>query len=337
MERSEIKILLFTWNTQSIPINEETEELSQFWEQFSALLTKHAPHLVCIGFQEDIKPGSYFHSGILPKKIAIEGYTFFDETELMGLGKTCMDGLKHASLFLRGLRISLYIREEFISKVAKIYPPVSYHESFFKNKGAVALYCTLKGTGETIAFINTHFPYDAGSTSLAIKNKDKVIRQDALNSQNSFFNGCYRKLVLNKDIFPSHAFLMGDLNYRMDAFVEWSAAKTGRFILENLGGITLEHDELRQQMEKNNIYSMCEGIACQGPLFPPTCKLNKNRDVNEISINAFNVGREDSRVPSYCDRILYTNSGINCLLYERMDSKLISQSDHAAVYGVYAV
>lgn len=339
MDDEKLKILLFSWNTQSINLyDSETvdEELEDFWGRISSLITEHQPAIVAIGFQEDIKPGSYLHTSFFPLSFSYLGYSLFETTELMGIGKTCFDGLKRASLFIRGLRLSVYIREDMVARFAKLFKAEEYYESFFQNKGATAIYLTIKGSGETIAFINTHFPFDSNSLSISLKEKDKVIRQDAINAQNSFYNGCYRKLILNKESAPSHAFVMGDLNYRMNAFVDWSASKTGRKILESPESC-LQHDELFQQMEKGNVYKMDEGPEGKGPRFLPTCKLNKNRDPAETSINSYNVGRDDSRVPSYCDRILYTPSGIECLIYDKLDCRLISHSDHAAVYGLYSV
>lgn len=340
MQTNKINILCLTWNTQSVKLcDEEPGKTSSFslWSRIKKEISEHKPSIVAIGFQEDIKPGSYAHCTFFPKAFAEVGYTLFEQSEMVGLGKTCFDGLKHGSLFLRGLRLSVYVREEMISRVAKVHMPQEFNDSFFRNKGAIAIYCTIKGTGDTVAIINTHFPFEAHSLSEMISNHDKLVRQDALNNQNSFFNKVYRNLVANKDAYVSHAIVMGDFNYRMDPFVEWSATKTGYAILESKNQFLSDYDELWQQMSKGNIYIMNEGIDNLGPQFFPTCKMNKHRDTNQVSINSYNVGKDDSRVPSYCDRIIYSPSGIECTIYDAIDEETTSMSDHAAVYGIFLI
>jgi hypothetical protein len=99
---------------------------------------------------------------------------------------------------------------------------------------------------------------------------------------------------------------------------------------------------------------MKEGIENNGPKFYPTCKMEKGRDVNEcfsgeeFQLNPFicyNVGKNNQRLPSWCDRILYKTinesskySEIICNLYDRWEYKDITdKSDHSMVVGEFQI
>lgn len=345
-----MEILVFSWNTQSCRLAETSDpevcrehrdqtgttwryscEIPDFWTELSSKIETQKPVIVAIGFQEDVYPGSYFHSHFLPEKMPELNYTLFDRVKLMGIGRTSFTGLSQADPFVRGLRLSVYLRLDMVGHVRKEHLYNSYTDSLFQNKGAVALYLTLPDK-RVLAIVNCHLPFDAQSLRDTVHYQDPYIRQDAVFVQNQFYNEIYRRLYKRSP--ACEMILMGDLNYRITPYVNWSAEQTGIDLLEHPENASAA-DELRYQMNKGNIYVLQEGIENRGPEFAPTCKMRKDR-TSEITIESYSLGKEDQRVPSHSDRILYTE-GVTCLEYDRFDKGIMKRSDHAGVIGFYRV
>ena len=313
--------------------------IPDFWTPLSEKIQQEHPMIIAIGFQEDVRPGSYFHSHLLPEQMTLLGYRLYDRTTLMGVGQTTATGLIQADPFVRGLRLSVYVHSEFKSHRGTSWPALSYAPSLFRNKGAVAIYVTLPNN-EVLAIVNTHFPFDSQSLTTTVIKRDLMIRQNAVLAQDRFFNEAYRELILDAPARPAHVLFMGDLNYRIDPFMDWSARETGAILLRTLetspeqyAELIDRHDELRQQLRKGNLYPMLEGIENKGPVFAPTCKMEQTRTPGLFRIWDYSLGKSDQRVPSHCDRILHLN--LTCTEYSRFDHGVMAKSDHAGVIGVY--
>lgn len=117
-----------------------------------------------------------------------------------------------------------------------------------------------------------------------------------------------------------------------------------------------ECDEFKSQTDKGLIYKFNEGVDGRGPTFPPTCKMVKGRgDITTqgvISVPAvpnvpikrssrgdvyWNIGKFNQRFPSWCDRIIFTDT-VKCEEYKSLDnSYAIRQTDHSAVMGLYNI
>lgn len=343
-EAEVLSILVFSFNTESVRLcgtlnGERKCDVADFWPEFSQIIAQVNPAVVAIGFQEDVRPGSFFHSDLLPKEMQNMQYSLFERANLMGMGKTTVTGLKSGELFRRGLRLSVYLRNDTIDDVVKEYSHDSYHNSIFKNKGAVAIYITLPNRTR-LALINMHLPFNAASLIESTQKEDRYIRMNAVATQNIFLNNAYRKLVFENPAQPHYTIVMGDLNYRMIPFDNWSARETGEAILANPEQYR-QHDELTIEMQGGDIYPLNEGVGNVGPTFAPTCKMRKGRNIEDgIQLEDYNLGKHDARVPSYCDRILYQTYGavpeMVCLLYDRFDEGMMNKSDHAGVYGLYS-
>lgn len=346
----QISVLVFSWNTQSLKLFESLNDQEErgywrnnchpmdFWESLETRIINQKPTLVVISFQEDIQPGSYAHSHFFPQQMKNLGYSILEQCELMGVGKTTFDGLMKADLFFRGLRMSVFVRTSDLRRITLASPTREYAPSFFRNKGALGVYCQVQG--QNLLLINTHLPFDSESLREAKEKQDLLIRQDALNAQNEFFNTVYRKFITESPIPLDHVIMMGDLNYRIHPFHEWSAIKTGQKILELIQQQEYtkiqDQDEFYQQLKRGNIYHMLEGVNGQGPTFEPTCKMRKGRGPG-TDISSYSFGKADFRVPSYCDRILHQSFGdqLICQEYFRLDEKTIQYSDHSAVGAVF--
>lgn len=356
-------ILVITWNTQSNrlseSINPETVKshretgylwrqgaISDFWIPLKEKIQKESPFAVVIGFQEDVRPGSYFHSHLLPEEMEKIGYEFYDRSTLMGIGQTSVDGLSQGDLFVRGIRLSVYLQKG--SRIKPRYQTESYHSSVFRNKGGIAVYLSLPND-EVVAIINAHSPFEPNSLIETVQKKNFMIRQTALFAQNNFYNEMYQKLVMESPARPQYLILLGDLNYRILPFQNYSAGQTGEVLLKTLSESPQEysllidkHDELRLQIRKGNIYPMKEGIRDVGPHFAPTCKMCRERSPGEHKLTNYSLGKHDQRVPSHADRILYQNletaaRKLDCTEYDRFDYGVMVRSDHAGVLGTYVI
>lgn len=354
------KIMVFTWNTKSIPLenfdkNQSILNFFPFSNMISSILPNpieadffpalkeeillNSPDIFVIGFQEDRKPGSYFHSYFLPNKMKEIDYKLLKRTRLMGIGLTTMQGINQGDFFQRGLRISVYCKKNLYETLKFEEREMClamgnegqsyYYDNLFFSKGAIVSYLVLPKIGR-IAFICCHLPFDSSSLIKAKKSENNFLRQNAINISNVCLNKIIEELVLSKDCVPNHVILFGDLNYRVSNTIIKNNS------IEDLNlNLMYSFDELKSQMNKENIFSFSEGIDNKGPSFLPTSKLNRFRQ--------YKWGKFMQRIPSWCDRILYAKFkeegnpyNLSCKKYERFDRGYsMSLSDHAAVYGIY--
>lgn len=290
--------------------------IADFFNDMRAKIQLHNPDIIIIGFQEDAKPGSYFHSDLLGKEMPSLGYDYVKRTRLMGVGVTTYKAAKELDVKGRGLRLSVFARPD-LAKVIEIeeqelrsytdsqsYNPFDTAEGHYshictssvtRGKGGTVSYITLPGRG-VLAVVNVHLPFNAGTLIEAKRLQDKLIRQDQLNYANICFNNIVRSLILYPErpgVSPptsldrnavTHAIVLGDLNYRLYSDDSDAEAMANKLLeayenenKEAIRQIYLNHDELIREMKKENIYGFQEGVDNQGPLFMPTCKMAKGR------------------------------------------------------------
>ncbi len=366
------KILVFSWNTESVSIGETNcQEISDynrssysefipklttwqyncfkpdFFNPLSEFIKLNTPDVIIIGFQEDRYPGSYFHSHFLIEEMPKIGYSLLKRNKMMGVGVTTYKGILQGDLFERGLRMSIYCKHELLNDIEKAEINL-YNKGqneyvcsnmITRGKGGISADLILPGFNK-ITIICAHLPFDSNSLIMERKYKNKMIRQNALSYNNICFNNIFENLVLFQDKKPNNIIYFGDFNYRVsdirsaeEVAKEFNKHETD---IEYLSNMYLNNDELLYQMKKDNIYTFLEGIDNSGPLFLPTCKMIKdqNRD--------WETGKENQRIPSWCDRILYQNfddtTVIKCIYYNRFDEgETMKKSDHSAVIGLYQI
>ena len=350
---------LTTWRYQC--------DIPDFYPKFSEFIVQNSPDLVIIGFQEDRHPGSYFHSHLLPVEMPKIGYGLVKRTKLMGVGVTSYKGMLQGDLFERGIRVSIYAKAHLVPVIEREEVEMravigndgqsEYVCSSFitRGKGATVSYVILPGFGR-LAFICCHLPFNARSLITERAYRNKMLRQNEINQSNICFNNIIESLVLFKEPMPTHVIFFGDFNYRLaDPRPASEVANEFNEKSDDMGFIHdmyVSYDELREQMRRKNIHEFSEGINNQGPTFTPTCKMSKDRSRevyiegdNELqaidSADSWKVGKQDQRVPSWCDRILYQkfsedNHNIICTYYNRFDvGTVMSKSDHAGVISIF--
>ncbi len=348
-------------------------DIADFFNALSCeIINADSPELVVIGFQEDAFPGSYFHSHMLKTEMPKIGYGLVKRTNLKGVGVTTFKAaLNNWDLMARGLRISIYAKKDLMKDIesseidlrSSIGCDGQLHHlcdtninQITRGKGAVVSYIIYPGIGK-FAFICTHLPFNAKSLIDTIEKNDPMIRQDSLNQVNTCYNNILRDFVKNQYPEPDYVFFFGDFNYRVQH--PNRASFFANAILENPNNINmyneiyLKYDEMHQQMVIGTIYAMNEGVDNKGPMFAPTCKMSKNRKSKNYDENnpinnhlssdyRYIIGKHNQRVPSWCDRIIYSDYTckqpyeIQCIKYDRFDyGDIMVKSDHAAVIGIY--
>lgn len=380
------KILVYSWNTQSISLgetlNQEESEINRsgyvvpligttlttwqyqcdmpdFYPKFASLVTEINPDIVVIGFQEDRRPGSYFHSHLLPTEMPKIGYSLVKRTRLMGIGATTFKGLKSGDFFERGIRMSIYCKSNLLASIEREeinmratmgndgHAEYICSSIFTRGKGAVCSYLILPGCGR-LAFVCCHLPFNSKSLLSQRLYNNKMLRQNELNHSNVCFNNIIENLVLYNDPIPDHVIFFGDFNYRVNdlrpanvisqEFINADAASEPQRS-ELFHNIYRTSDEMLDQMSRENIYKFMEGINDNGPLFLPTCKMSTDRLPN-INHALWRIGKSYQRNPSWCDRIIYqdyqTYRRLQCTMYDRFDfGTCMTKSDHAAVIATF--
>lgn len=372
--------MVFSWNTESVSLSETMDSnisdynrtslspyvpglttwqytcfIPDFFPKLVDSILKTTPDLVVIGFQEDRHPGSYFHSHLLPEEMPKIGYGLVKRTRLMGVGVTSYKGLLKGDLYQRGIRVSIYAKLDLIPIIEK--EEINMRASIgndgqceyicssilTRGKGATASYIILPGFGR-LAFICCHLPFSSNSLILERNYQNPMLRQNEINESNICFNNIIENLVLFNDPVPTHVIYFGDFNYRIAD--PRSAVDVSSEFNRHIGDISYMHniynkyDELYEQMRRKNIYDFSEGINNNGPMFSPTCKMVKGRDQFDLQ---WETGREDQRIPSWCDRILYEKFNdpdheLICMDYNRFDYGIaMAQSDHAAVIALFVL
>lgn len=369
------KLLVFSWNTESISLSETMDkevfdfnrssyssvipgmttwkyssEFPDFYPELSKKIISDDVDVVVIGFQEDRYPGSYFHSHFLPEEMRKIGYELVKRTKLMGVGVTSYKGLLKGDIFERGIRTSVYAKIKLVPLIEKEEEEMRKaigndaqseyvcSSSLTRSKGATVSYLALPGVGR-IAFICCHLPFNSYSLIAERLYHNPMIRQTELNKTNMCFNNIVENLVLFNNPVPTHVIYFGDFNYRIED-TRSASDLAKEFIKDNkefIKDMYDNHDELKEQMSRKNIYEFKEGVKNIGPEFIPTCKMIKGRTEDKY----WKTGKLDQRIPSWCDRILYNkfvndNSVLDCIYYDRFDvGKTMKKSDHAAVMAVF--
>lgn len=390
-----VRIFCFTWNTESVRIAETMqhsgqEPLSVVSEQWfrcqqpdflPELLRRALPSeqntdqragaeqaapydILVFALQESAKPGDYLLSDAIPRELGSR-YRLLKRSRLMGVGKTTYTSLtSDYELKLRGVRIAVFVREDFASQVTLVgdaWLPCPGRERLTHGKGCVAVMLRVADIG-VIGFLNAHLPFD--SSTIKTTNRERMESGVAFQNQalNALIEGLRQKYAT-----IHYLFVMGDLNYRV---LHESELRDARTVYRSMSESVEERqrvyrmrDELRQSIEFGVIPPLQEGIDDEGPTFMPTAKMCRGRfPAGSTTIDAYNLGKTHYRNPAWCDRILYaTHRDLNqtlrqprpperrgeivegdgdilCLMYDRFEAgRTMTMSDHSGVIAAFRI
>lgn len=168
-------------------------------------------------------------------------------------------------------------------------------------KGGIAV--NIKWGDKQIKVYNNHLPVDSKKDDMGY---DK--RLSGFKNNIKKFDDKFKNIKDGKSV----TFIAGDLNFRM-----------------------YKKDSKYQDQLINNV-DLYNNFKEADIKFPPTCKAKINREGKKFNLDRYqiNVGDGNDRIPSYCDRILYStnNNDINIVNYDSYVDGIIKFSDHDLVY-----
>ncbi|CAH8610918.1 unnamed protein product [Schistosoma bovis] len=211
-------------------------------------------------------------------------------------------------------RLSSHLRREEIS--CQVVPTGVFN--VMGNKGGVGIRLTIFNS--SLCFVNCHLA--AGEANLDRRNQDfreitrKMLFEFPMNSKNPI-QSSEKAFISDHDII----FVFGDLNYRISGLDSPSVRKS---IFEKDFSSLLKYDELLKLMENRNLF---DGFHEPIINFAPTYKFDMNSNVYDSS--------DKNRVPSYCDRIIWSGDGCEPIVY-RSHPEFVC-SDHKPVSAYFSV
>ncbi|KAK3580413.1 hypothetical protein CHS0354_012436 [Potamilus streckersoni] len=219
---------------------------------------------------------------------------------------------KVKSIRLVGVLLIVFIKTEHVDDVSLIDTdsvPTGIL-GIMGNKGGVGIRFTIQNT--SLCFVNSHL----------------AAHQEEIDRRNQDYKDIESKMRF-KQFFPPLTiadhdviFWIGDLNYRVDMDINTVHA----FIKEEQFKPLLNKDQLLKQLGKEH-KDVFRGFK-EGPVtFPPTYKFDPNTDTYDTS--------EKSRIPAWCDRILWKGKGIKQLAYR--SHHILKISDHKPVSSIFDV
>jgi hypothetical protein len=324
-----INIFIWSWNTQSIDYSTNNNFIIEFKNKISKL--QYIPDLIVIGLQEDSIQSKLIQDISINLK---DNYDLIEENAMYGWGITTLKKLKNNYEYcLRGLHIAVFMYkntqlEIYSIKMDKIRC-LGLQNYITLGKGAIVV--NIDTNIGKLSFVNIHLPFSSKSIYNGFRYKDVIWQSKCLND-------IYLQVV-NK--FGKNMFLFGDFNFRIQLLENQTAQEIAEkmlmFNIDYYKELFEQADELKllKYYYMDSWGSLIEGINNEGPLFLPTCKLKHYRE-QEYNLDIFKLGSKNQRIPSWCDRILFSNN-IECLYYNRWDYKDMNKSDHASVVGFYTL
>jgi len=334
-------ILIITFNTEAKQYT--TEGCTDFFE--SIFNENQNPDIIVICLQES----RGFGDSILESfRKCYKGYCKIADESLQSVGKEGYRGLRTYVL----MKSNYYYISDYSCKTNSIRT---------LSKGSICV--TLIWEDLSLSFINSHLPFKKAEG----KNQGLDARKEAFVN---FYNDHQKNIENFKN---SLKFFIGDLNFRNNNECNNNECNNNEcnliYVMDKIIGETSRGDP--KEVLHNNVYKKCdqlykllnskdifynqftEGIRGEngkdgnGIDFKPTCKLKKGRpalttELTESSKRYNTQPNKYVRIPSWCDRILYSsatenNFYIKCDKYDSIDQDLTFQSDHAPVYGMYNI
>lgn len=230
-------------------------------------------------------------------------------------------GVLHLALFVRRELVWFVSAPEDDSHLCRPNPP----SNLIRTKGAVAI--SLQVFGTSLLFVNSHLPAHQTRTRERLDECARLIAglQLPAKSKHTLTAG-YRSADITARF--DACFWFGDLNFRIDQSLDDSIRHLKR--LQDSAEPTYEqllaHDQLRSAIASGLVF---RGFQEAPITFAPTYKYIPDSD---------HFDEASTRVPSYCDRILFRSRRaglVRPLLYESL--RRIRCSDHRAVFGAFQV
>ncbi|CDM32457.1 Inositol-1,4,5-trisphosphate 5-phosphatase 1 [Penicillium roqueforti FM164] len=202
---------------------------------------------------------------------------------------------------LVGAAVLLYVKESSLKYIKNVEGSTGL-SGIAGNKGGCAVRFDFSNT--SICFVTAHLA--AGFANYDERNRDYEIIDRALRFQK------------NRSIADHDAVIwLGDFNYRIGL----DNPSVRELILQRDYQRLYDNDQLNLQMVAGRVFQ----FYSEGPIeFPPTYKYDVGGDIYDTS--------EKSRIPAWCDRILWRGSNLRQTNYQTADLKV---SDHRPVWATF--
>lgn len=340
-----------------------------FFEEIRAIIYARLPTMVVMATEDEDSSGTYFHSDLLPKSMPEIGYSQLKRDKLEGVGETSLlpdiNRIKSGKPSGSALRMSIYVRSEIISefqyeekRLSKLFGDQGQTEVICnqgdRTSGAIGAHVWHEVYGKFL-FIGTHLAPISDGLRVGGPIDFPTYRTATRASNTLCLISIFTRLIgaLPEEYKPDHIILLGDLNY--DIVIP--GKDNDQVISQIAGNITAsamreyqKYDELKKALDDAPLYGFKEGAAGEGPLFPPSWKLARNRpdscvpttDTKKLSVNCFGKTSEAFSGVGWHDRILYKENMtsdymLHCTDYNRLDIKNMHASTHAGVTAFFEV
>ncbi|GFF53911.1 inositol-1,4,5-trisphosphate 5-phosphatase 1 [Aspergillus lentulus] len=263
------------------------------------------PSIFAVGFQEIValNPQQIMSTDPTPRKVweAAVRNCLNNRAEKMGSTKYVL--LRSGQLV--GAALMIFVKEDILRDIKNVEGSVRKTglSGISGNKGGCAIRFEYSKT--RICFVTAHLA--AGFANYEERNKDYETICRGLRFQQ------------NRTIDDHDTIIwLGDFNYRIGL-----SNQTVRDLAMQRNYQELhDNDQLNLQMMAGNVFQFySEGLIT----FPPTYKYNVGTNYYDTS--------EKSRIPAWCDRILWKGSNIHQLHY---DSACLQCSDHRPVWALFS-
>jgi hypothetical protein len=230
-------------------------------------------------------------------------------------------GVLHLSLFVRRELVWFVSVPEDDSHLCRPNPP----SNLIRTKGAVGIALNVFGT--SLLFVNCHLPAHQTRTKERLEECARLITglQLPAKSRRTLTAG-YQSVDVTARF--DACFWFGDLNFRVDQPLHDSIRHLKQ--LQNSADPTYEpllaHDQLLNAVSSGQAF---RGFQEPPITFAPTYKYLPDSD---------QLDEASTRVPSYCDRILYRSRRaalVQPLVYDSL--RRVRCSDHRPVFGAFQV
>ncbi len=400
LSSSSMRVMVFAWNADGVrlcrTLAQDIEKEKQnefirgyttnrydcatpdFFRTFIGQVESVHPHMVIVATQGEPTDGTYLHSDFLPARMPEHGYRLLSRAKLDNVGLGSSNLPVNGQKMETAERLSVYAAaEEFVNFSAqsaamdKLFGSdhslnVLCRSGVARSSGALATYVSHPVFGR-FCFINVDLPESSDILSVRRGALDYDSYRDAIkaantlcliNMQNHFYYS------MPEEARPEHVIVFGDFNYEIripgKSAEEVAAELVSKPNNEFLRKVISDYDEFSVAKSATPLKGYKEGPSNEGPLFPPTYWLHRDRTPDcqrgfvgisgEGSASGSSSGKVGSscyditsfHYPSWRERAIYKDMGstpfvTHCTYYQSIDVGNMRQSRHAGVVGVYVI
>lgn len=326
---SEFKVLTGTWNVNATSPKKGKSDLSEW-----LCKCETPPAIVAVALQEIVPltaVKNYVASGQSNKAMEewrhMIGQTLKDHKSFRNVSYQTLEVHN-----LVGMMMVVQVQSHLFNRISNVRVGNSVGRKGLGNKGAVSIRMDIaldRETKKSMCFVGCHLTAHMDKVKERNQDLDAIMKRTMWNK---LIPGDHSSLPRHRLSIPNHdiVFLIGDFNYRLadiSADRVQEIVKHGQYNTSQYTDLVDKHDQLARECRKgiNQLHGFKEGKI----EFPPTFKFH-------VGTNIYKTKKGNkTRVPSYCDRILY-KSNINIQQLSYYSATDIVDSDHKPVAAEFS-